>query len=312
MYTRQDFFVGLVIVVAVGILLGTLIATSGWGEKRYDLYLRTASAEGLTGDSRVILQGLEVGRVHSISPRVDSTSRQVTFLAQLSMRERFPDGSEMRLPVGTRAELVQVSQISTGVDVLLMFPDTVGRLTQTLAAGDTIQSTRRGSALETITAVAGELSDEVKQVLQQTTRTLLRLQGTLGNMDTTVDALLPEVRGTVMSASSTMRRVDALLADLQENALPDSVTAALASTNRLIQRLDSLTVDAGAIVAENRAAIATAVANLTETSRKLDYFVDQMSRRPYRLMTGVTPPPPAPQRDTASDTTSARPPSPQP
>ena len=107
-----------------------------------------------------------------------------------------------------------------------------------------------------------------------------------------------------------MRRVDALLAELQENALPDSVTAALASTNRLILRLDSLTVDAGAIVAENRAAIATAVANLTETSRKLDHFVDQMSRRPYRLMTGVTPPPPP--RDTAADSVTPRPPSPQP
>lgn len=302
MQARQDFIVGLVIVVALGILLGMLVATSGWGEKRYDLYLRAASAEGLTGDSRVILQGLEVGRVRSISPRVDSASQQVTFLALLSMRERFPDGSQMRLPVGTRAEIVQMSQISTGVDIHLLFPDTVGRLTQVLQAGDTINSARRGSALETITAVAGELSNEVKQVLQQTTRTLVKLQGTLANVDTTVDALLPDVRGTVASVSSTMRRVDALLAEVQENALPDSVTAALASSNRLIQRLDSLTMDAGAIVAENRAAIATAVANLTETSRKLDYFVDQMSRRPYRLMTGVTPPPPPP-RDTAADTT---------
>lgn len=302
MQARQDFIVGLVIVVALGILLGMLVATSGWGEKRYDLYLRAASAEGLTGDSRVILQGLEVGRVRSISPRVDSASQQVTFLALLSMRERFPDGSQMRLPVGTRAEIVQMSQISTGVDIHLLFPDTVGRLTQVLQAGDTINSARRGSALETITAVAGELSNEVKQVLQQTTRTLVKLQGTLANVDTTVDALLPDVRGTVASVSSTMRRVDALLAEVQENALPDSVTAALASSNRLIQRLDSLTMDAGAIVAENRAAIATAVANLTETSRKLDYFVDQMSRRPYRLMTGVTPPPPPP-RDTATDTT---------
>lgn len=308
MYTRQDFIVGLVIVVAVGVLLGTLIATSGWGEQRYDLYLRVASAEGLTGDSRVILQGLEVGRVRTISPRVDSVSRQVAFLARLSMRERFPDGSEMRLPMGTRAELVQISQISTGVDVLLLFPDTVGRLARALQAGDTIESSRRGSALETITAVAGDLSNEVKQVLQQSTRTLVKLQGTLANVDTTVDALLPEVRATVTSVAGTMRRVEALLAEVQENALPDSLTAALASTNRLVQRLDSLTVDAEAMVAENRAAVSEAMANVTVASRQLNHFLEEASRRPYRLLTGVTPLP----RDTAADTTKPRPPSPQP
>ena len=306
MHTRQDFIVGLVIVVAVGILLGTLIATSGWMEKRYDLYLRVASAEGLTGDSRVILRGLEVGRVHSISPRVDSSTRQVTFLAQLSVRERFSDGTEMPLPAGTRAELVQTSQISTGVDVLLVFPEAGGRLAETLQAGDTIESSRRGSALETITATAGDLSNEVKQVLQQTTRTLVKLQGTLANVDTTVDALLPDVRATVTSVAGTMHRVEALLADVQENALPDSITATLASTNRLVQRLDSLTVDAETMLAENRAAVSEAMANLTLASRQLNNFLEQAARRPYRLLTGVTPL----ARDTAADTTKPRPPQP--
>ena len=308
MYTRQDFIVGLVIVVAVGILLGTLIATSGWGERRYDLYLRVGSAEGLTGDSRVILQGLEVGRVRTISPRVDSVSRQVAFLVRLSMQERFPDGSAMRLPTGTRAELVQVSQISTGVDVLLLFPDTVGRMARALQAGDTIESSRRGSALETITGVAGDLSNEVKQVLQQSTRTLIKLQGTLANVDTTVDALLPDVRATVASVRGTMGRVEALLAEVQENALPDSITAALASTNRLVQRLDSLTVDAETMVAENRVAVNEAMANLTLASRQLNHFLEEASRRPYRLFTGVAPLP----RDSAADSTRPQPPSPQP
>jgi ABC-type transporter Mla subunit MlaD len=306
--TRQDFIVGLVIVVAVGILLGTLIATSGWGEQRYDLYLRVASAEGLTADSRVILQGLQVGRVRSVSPRVDSASRQVAFLARLSIRERFPDGSELRLPAGTRAELVQVSQISTGVDVLLKFPETVGRTAAMLQAGDTIASSRRGSALETITAVAGDLQNDVKQVLHQTTQTLVKLQGTLTNVDATVDALVPDVRATVTSVAGTMGRVEALLAEVQENALPDSITAALASTNRLVQRLDSLTVDAEAMVAENRVAVNEAMANLTLASRQLNHFLEEASRRPYRLLTGVRPLP----RDSAPDSVNARPPSEQP
>lgn len=304
MQTRQDFIVGLVIVVAVGVLLGTLIATSGWGEKRYDLFLRTASAEGVTSDSRVILQGLAVGRVRTVSPRVDSTSRRVWFLARLSIRERFPDGSELRFPVGTRAELVQVSQISTGVDIQLLLPDTGGRLSEVLAAGDTVTATRRGSALETITAVAGELSNEVQQVLQQTTRTLVRLQGTLATVDTTVEALLPEVRGAVASASRSMHHVEALLADMHDNALPDSVTATLASVNVLVRRLDSLSADAQSMMAENRPAMQSTVANLLLASRQLNHFLEEASRRPYRLFTGVRPLP--------GDTAAPKPPNEQP
>lgn len=303
--TRQDFIVGLVIVVAVGILLGTIVATSGWGERRYDLYVRSASAEGVTPDSRVILQGLEVGRVRTVSPRVDSMTRRVWFLARLSIRERFPDGSELRLPIGTRAELVQVSQISTGVDIHFVLPDTVGRIGETLAAGDTLSATRRGSALETITAVAGELSNEVKQVLQQTTRTLVKIQGTLATVDAAVITVLPDVRTAVASAAATMQRVDALLTDVHENALPDSITATLASANQLVQRLDSLTLDAQTIVAENRAAIATTVENLTLASRQLNHFLESASRRPYRFLTGVKPL----SVDTIGDTARSRPPS---
>ena len=81
--TRQDFIVGLVIVGAIAVVVGALLATSGWGERRYDLYLRAASAEGLTADSKVLLQGLEVGRVMRVSTRVDSTTRTVSFVAKL-------------------------------------------------------------------------------------------------------------------------------------------------------------------------------------------------------------------------------------
>ena len=66
METRQDFIVGALIVAAIAIVVGALVATSGWGERRYDLFLRVGSAEGITVDTRVIVQGLEVGRVKSI------------------------------------------------------------------------------------------------------------------------------------------------------------------------------------------------------------------------------------------------------
>ncbi|MBI1967573.1 MAG: hypothetical protein HYS40_06255 [Gemmatimonadetes bacterium] len=289
METRQDFVVGVLIVAAIAIVVGALIATSGWGERRYDLYLRIGSAEGISVDTRVIVQGLEVGRVRSISPRVDSMTRVISFVARLSIAERFADGSSLKLPVGSRGELVQVSQISPAVEVRLVPPDTLATGRLVLEAGDTINSVRKGSALEALTDVAGEMSREVRAVLRQAHRTLERVQGTLRNVDQTVTALRPDVNRALEYVVSTMGRVDSLVGRVQGTALPDSLSAAVAHSNQLLLRLDSLTTVANALATENQAAINGTVANLFQISRQLNHFVEEMSKRPYRLLTGVKP-----------------------
>jgi ABC-type transporter Mla subunit MlaD len=303
METRQDFIVGISVVGAVGIVVGAFIATSGLGERRYDVFLRVASAEGLSADTRVILQGLEVGRVKTISPRVDSVSRAVSFVARLSIAERFADGSRLQLPVGTRAELVQASQISPAVEVRLLLPDTVGRLGAVLAAGDTISAARRGSALEALTRVADELSTQVRTVLEQTHRTLVRVQGTLGQMDRTVRDAAPDVDSALANIATTMGRVNGLVEKLERQALPDSLGTALARTNHLLLRLDTLAGTASALTTEHRARITETVQNLNLLSRQLNHFAAEVTRRPYRLLTGVRQYPdtlPAPPRDSAT------------
>jgi ABC-type transporter Mla subunit MlaD len=287
--TRQDFIVGITVVGAVGIIVGAFIATSGLGERRYDVFLRVASAEGLSADTRVILQGLQSGRVKSISPRVDSLSRTVSFVARMSIAERFADGSRLQIPVGTRAELVQVSQISPAVEVRLLLPDTVGRLGTMLAAGDTVAATRRGSALEALTRVADDLSTQVRLVLQQTHRTLVRVQGTLAQMDQTVRRAAPDVDTALANIAGTMARVNSLVTSLEHQALPDSLGAALARTNHLLARLDTLAGTASALTSQHRAAIDQTVANLNLLSRQLNHFAEEITKRPYRMLTGVKP-----------------------
>lgn len=275
METRQDFYVGLLIIATIALVVGALIATSGWGERRYDLYLRVASADGISPGTRVIVQGLDVGRVTSISPRVDSISRRIAFLARLSVKERFDDGSSLQLPVGTRAELVQASQISPAVDIRLLLPDTVGRLRAYIEAGDTLDSRRRGSALEAFAEVADELSQRVQEMVRTATQTLVRVQGALTDVT-------PDIERTLAGVSATMQRVDSLVDGFARRGVSDSVAAAVATTNRLLLRLDSLTL-------ENRGGLHETIANLTDASRRLNHFVDQMSRRPYRVLTGVKP-----------------------
>ena len=296
METRQDFLVGLLIVTAIGIVVGALIATSGWLERRYDLFMRVATAEGLTVDTKVVVQGLEVGRVMRIVPRVDPASRTISFVARLSLAERFADGSSLQLPVGTRAEIVQVSTISSASAVRLLLPPTPHAF---LAAGDTIEAERKGSAIDQVTEVAGQLSKEVTEVLHRTRRTLERVEETVAEAAHTLHDVTPDVKTTLAGMARTMGRADSVLQRVSGTGLADSLSATLANSNRLMLRLDSLAGRAQTVTAENQADLRTSVANLAQVSRQLNHFVDQMSRRPYRALTGVKPLPLPPARDTA-------------
>ena len=86
-----DFLVGLFILVSVGVIVGALVLTSGVGEGRYDVYMRSTTAEDLNQDTRVLIQGLEIGIVTQVNPVVDSTTRELNFVAKLTIRDRFPD-----------------------------------------------------------------------------------------------------------------------------------------------------------------------------------------------------------------------------
>lgn len=288
METRQDFYVGVLIVATIALVIGALIATSGWGERRYDLYVRVTSADGISRGSPVVIEGLGVGQVTSISPRVDSATRRISFVARLSVQERFEDGSSLQLPLGTRAELVQASQISPAVAIRLVLPDSVrgGRIY--LHAGDTLNSRRKGSALDAVAEVADELSQRVQEMVRTATQTLVRVQSTLRDVT-------PDVERTLSGVASTMGRLDSMVNRFSQRGLADSVSIAVANTNRLLLRLDSLAHEAHSLATENRSDLRLTVTNLTEASRQLNNFVDQMSRRPYRAFTGVKPLPP---RDT--------------
>ena len=281
METRQDFYVGLLIVVTIAVVVGALIATSGWGERRYDVYLRVANAEGISPDTKALVQGLEVGRVRSISPTVDSISGTISFVARLSVAEKFADGSSLRLPRATRAE-VDASSPLAPAHINLLLPDTVGARRLFVEPGDTIRMSRRGSAMDKMAEVADVLSQRVQEMVRQATQTLARVQSTIRDV-------APNIESTLASVATAMGRVDSLVERLHRAGLSDSIAATVAGTNRLLVRLDSLARDASALTSENRADLRATVVNLTEASRQLNHFVDQMSRRPYRALTGVKP-----------------------
>src|SRR5207247_912944 len=164
--------------------------------------MRAASAQGITVDTKVLVQGLEVGRVRSITSRVDAGTGRVSFLARLSLVEQFEKGAKLRLPLGTRADIYPASQISSAAEVRLVLPDSI-----------------RGRA----------------------------------------------------------------------PGLLQTVPATLTRSNRLLTPLDSPPRDIRRPTVDRRGSLRETVTPLSQVSGQLNHFVEDISRRPYRLLTRVKP-----------------------
>lgn len=287
---RTDFLVGLFMMVAVGVVVGAIIVTSGLGEVRYDLFLRTASAENLATDTRVLLQGLAVGRVRQVSPVIDTTTGRIEFVARLSLQDRFPNGAELTLPVGTRAVISQPTPIAPPV-VQLVVPETPPGAF--LAPGDTLPAERLQNVLDAIGQIATELRVQLTGALADTRALMARTDSTLRQTQQLMRANSPLVRSALERLATNLERTQGILDDIQPRVGPmqDSIMRTLTDTRRVLARADSLLASTHTLVIDNRDAVAEVSDLLLRSARILEHFADQVSRRPTRLLTGVRPPP---------------------
>lgn len=106
-----------------------------------------------------------------------------------------------------------------------------------------------------------------------------------------------QVRFTALNAVGLVTLLSGILSFLVISQLTRELNGIGAT--ELLLRLDSLAREAHSLATENRSDLRLTVTNLTEASRQLNNFVDQMSRRPFRALTGVKPLPP---RDTTRTT----------
>jgi ABC-type transporter Mla subunit MlaD len=286
----MDFYVGLFVLTGIGVITGAVVLTSGVLEGRYDIYMRAQIADGLTQDTRVQLQGLAIGRITAVTPHLDSATNRLEFIATLAIRERFPDGTRLVLPRVTRAVITQPALLGATVVELQMPAGFVGG--ETLEEGDTIPSERTSGAMAALGEIAGDLRDDVAKTLEET-RTLLR-QSTRAVDDTraAIASTTPQLSAALERLARNLDRTDHILAELQPaiGPLGDSVLTTLGTTRRALTQLEELATTANAMTTENRGRIGTIVESLEHTAQVLAHFADQVSRRPLRMLTGVTPP----------------------
>ncbi len=300
MESYRDFTVGLFILASIGIILGLLIVTSNALDDPQDFYMRATTADGLTQDTRVSLQGLQIGRVSQVNARVGDGG--VSFVAQLSLRRTYPDGTPLRLPVGTRAVIAAPPPLSiTASAVELEIPGQAAG-TEFLQPGDTIDSDRTPGAVDLLGEVATALKTEVLQTLAQTralieqsTSTIAQTHGIIESTQSVIDRTTPKVEAALALLAASLERTDQILAEISPRVGPlqDRRTATLAQARRILTSFDTLATTAHELLVENRSVIQEALSRLTHTTILLDNFAEQVTRRPLRLLTGVTLPPPA-------------------
>ncbi len=273
-------------------LIGALVLTSGMLEGRYDIHMYAVEAEGLNQDTRVVLQGLEIGRVKNVNPQLDRATNTLSFIATLSIRERFPDGTRLTLPAGTRA-LIAPPPTLVGPTLIHLVMPPPSRDTLFLQTGDTIASERRAGVLDALSEIAIDFRGQLDSTLAETRSLLRRTAHTVRETGALLTQARPQVDRVLARLDAGLGRTEDILAEVEPRVGPlsDSLVATLAATHQLLVELDSLTSLAQTMVQENRGAISQTLENLNRSAIVLQHFADQISRRPLRFLWGVTPPP---------------------
>jgi len=293
-----DALVGLLVLGAIAVMVIGLAVTRGWTERRITIYMLSPSVQDLKEDTPVYLQGLGIGEVAEISPKVDSGAMgPPQFLVALRLRERYANGVPIQLPLGTRAEISSSGLIGAAAIALLV---PLNQISAALQPGDTIRASMRQSATEALKEVADSLKTQVSEVLRDTRTLLQTLERTASTAQEELARTGPELRTTLAESRSVMQRLEPMIeqarttlatADGQVGQLGDSLTTFLSDTRRLINNADSLTRSVNTLTADLSPDLRRTLANFQVVSAKLDWFIDQVTRRPHRLVTGVRPMP---------------------
>lgn len=291
-----DALIGLLVLSTLTILLVAVAVTRGWTERRVTMFMLSPSVHNLKQDTPVYLQGLAIGEVASISPQVDSGRMgPPEFLVALRLRERYPNGVPIRLPLGTRAEISSTGLIGAASVALIVPPNDIAAA---LVPGDTIRGELTEGWTDVLKEVADTVRTQVSGILKDTRRLLATLDRTATTAQGELAATAPDLRRTLDDVQQTLSvlrptlsRADTVLAstDRRLGSLQDSISATLVTARTLMGHLDSLTLTATGIAGDNREAIRRTADHLYVVSAKLEHFIDQVSRRPLRMITGVRP-----------------------
>jgi ABC-type transporter Mla subunit MlaD len=289
-----DALIGLLVITAIAIVIVALVVTRGWTEHRIVMYMLSPSVKDLKEDTPVFLQGLAIGEVKDISPRVGGGGvGPPQFLVALRLRERYANGVPIRLPLGTHAEIASTGLIGNASISLVAPPDDIA---SALQPGDTIPGQLTQGWTDVLKEVADTLRMQVSGILRDTRHALGTLDRTATAAHTELAATGPPIRATLVGIRATLDRLGPLLAqaettlyttDARMGSVQDSLYLLLTDTRRLINHADTLATTLSGLTSDLSPDVLKTLTTMRVVSAKLEHFIDQVSRRPHRLLTGV-------------------------
>jgi hypothetical protein len=293
---RSDFYVGLFLVATIALVVAALVATSGIGIDRNDIYVQTDDATSITVDTKVFLQGAEVGRVAEVTPR--PAGERIDFIIRLSILAQFPNGEPVRFPRNT---IALVDKPIVGSPTLMLAfgsaRDTGAAAARGfLTSADTIRLERRAAAMEAVGELASDLKGEILKTLNNTnlliasaTRLADSVAYAAGAGRRFLVGVQPGAEKALGNVASGLERLRVLFdsTNVRSGVTLAQVNAVLQQSRTVMVSADSLTRLLTAMGGESRPEVALIIANMRNISEQMQYVLEQLGRRPTRAITGV-------------------------
>jgi phospholipid/cholesterol/gamma-HCH transport system substrate-binding protein len=264
--TREQALVGIFVLVAAALLIGTILAVSGTfssGGVPYHTYFK--SAGGLVPGAMVRYGGMEAGKVDGVhvDPK-DSTRIEVDF----RVRPNIPVKTDSVAKISALGALSDnYVEIGTGTKNGQLAPSgSELKSAETLGIGDL------GDMIGSLTPIAKQTMQTLNQRLTELQVTIARVNdllndrnranigGSLGNLN----AMLAEDRPKVSASLTNVQTATAKLAPLLDN-----LKTTMDEANTTLGHVDSLVV-------ENRQDIRTIVVELKQTLLTASSLMEQL------------------------------------
>jgi phospholipid/cholesterol/gamma-HCH transport system substrate-binding protein len=285
--------VGLVVLLALGLLLASLFVITGRGGAQTSYVARYRNVTGLAYGAPVFYEGFRIGQVEAIDPerRDGKTSYRVT----VSVRRDWP------IPNDSIAQLASSGLLA---DVSIAIRE--GSSPQMLAPGGELKSQEGSDVFAALNELAGEVTTLTRQRITPLVETLSKR---VDSITASVDAQTPLILEDAAALLKKLNKAALSMEELLGPANRDSVAATLANVREVTgelkatqARLDQLLADAGAIASENRPVIRDAIRdlsqvtaaiasridtiahNLESSSRNFDEFTREVRKSPNRLL----------------------------
>ena len=180
----RELRVGLLVVVAIGVLLFLLLNASGDispFSKKIKLRARFANADGLRGGSEVRLAGVRIGKVDDVRLLGPSSNENEKVEATFSIDDKIDGKPATELIRDNSTARLSSASILGSDKIINVAPGTV--LGQPVKNGDQLQTGAPGGDMEALTTSGNELMQQLNKLSAQFTDIAGKVnqgQGTIG------------------------------------------------------------------------------------------------------------------------------------